>query len=140
MNEVVQLRPKPQEETDFGELIQLYLETRDAKEALEKMHKQHLRRYTSVMAKIEGKLMTHLNEHNVQSLASKDAIAYLSTKRAASIRDATAFQNYVIENRAWDMLDWKANVTAVGDFITENEHAPPGVVLNSVVVLRIARN
>ena len=43
-------------------------------------------------------------------------------QRAASIRDATAFQNYVIENRAWDMLDWKANVTAVGDFITENEH------------------
>ena len=36
MNEVVQLRPKPQEETDFGELIQLYLETRDAKEALDK--------------------------------------------------------------------------------------------------------
>jgi hypothetical protein len=140
MSEVVQLRPQPSQETDFGELIQLYLETRDAKELLEKAHKDHLRRYTAVLNRIEGKLMAHLNEHGVQSIASKDAIAYLSHKRSASIRDAIAFRDYVIEHRAWDMLDWKANVTAVSDFITENEHAPPGVVLNSAVVIRIARN
>lgn len=139
MSEVVQLRPQPKE-PDFGELIQLYLEARDAKEALEQAHKQHLRQYTIVMNKIEGRLMAHLNEHGVQSISSKSATAYLSHKRSASIRDAVAFKNYVIENRAWEMLDWKANVTAVTDFINENEVSPPGVELKSAITVRIMRN
>jgi hypothetical protein len=140
MNEVVHLRQPQPKEPDVGELIQLYLETRDAKEQLEQAHKKHLRQYSAVMNKIEGKLMAHLQEHGVQSISSKQATAYLSHKRSASIRDAVAFQNYVIENRAWDMLDWKANVTAVGDFITEHQIEPPGVELKSAVRLNIARS
>jgi hypothetical protein len=139
MSEVVQLRHSAPEDPDFGELIQLYLETRDAKERLEHEHKQHLRQYTAVMNKIEGKLMAHLQQHGVQSISSKQATAYLSHKRSASIRDAVAFQNFVIENRAWEMLDWKANVTAVGDFINEHQVEPPGVELKSAVRLNIAR-
>jgi hypothetical protein len=138
MSEVVQFRQQPKE-PPFGELIDLYLETRDAKTALEKQQKEHLRQYTDVMQKIEGHLMAHLQEQHAQSLSSEVGTAYLRHTRSAPIHDAVAFKNYVIENRAWEMLDWKANVTAVGDFITENEIPPPGVNLKSAVMLGVMR-
>src|SRR5882672_8774206 len=135
MSEVVQLRPAAPKDPPFGQLIALYLETRDAKAEIEKQHKLHLKQYSDIMQLIEGKLMAHLQEQEGQSLSSEVGTAYLSHKRSAPIHDAVAFKNYVIENRAWEMLDWKANVTAVGDFLTEHEMPPPGVNLKSVVTL-----
>lgn len=139
MSEVVQFKRPPSKEVDFGALIQLYLETRDAKTAVEKRQKQHLKQYSEVLRKIEGKLMEHLHEQGLQSLSSDIGTAYLSHKRSSPIVDGVAFRNYVIENRAWDMLDWKANVSAVGDFIAEHSTLPPGVNYKSDVSLGVMR-
>lgn len=141
MNEVVPFKrsdPEPQEE-NFGQLIQLYLETRDAKTALEKKQKEHLKKYSVVLNKIEAKLMEHLRKRGLQSLSSDIGTAYIVHRRSAPIADGEAFKNYIIENRDWDMLDWKANVTAVGDFITEHQTLPPGVNFNSVVSIGVMR-
>lgn len=131
MNEVVPFpRPDPKPapaNDDFGQLIQLYLDTRDAKAEVERKHKEHVKQYSEVMKKIEAKLFEHLQAHNMQSLSSDVGTAYISHKRYATISDGVAFKNFVIENRAWDMLDWKANVTSVGDFLTEHEVLPPGI-------------
>lgn len=127
MSEVVPFkRPEPTE-SDFGELIQLYLATRDAKQTLERKQKEHLKKYSDIMARLEAKMMEHLQKHGIQSLSSDDGTAYLSRTRSAPIVDAVAFKNFIIENRSWDMLDWKANVTAVGEFLTEHKTLPPGV-------------
>jgi hypothetical protein len=139
MSEVIQLRPPQPSQSNFGELIQLYLETRDAKAVLERKQKEHTKQYSDVLHMIEGKLMAHLQEHGVQSLSSDLGTAYLSHKRSAPIHDAIAFKQYVIDNQAWDMLDWKANITAVGDYLTENEELPPGVSLKSNVTLGVMR-
>jgi hypothetical protein len=138
MSEVINFRPPPKSD-NFGELIELYLQTRDAKAAVEKAHKEHVRRYVDVMLQIEGKLMAHLQEHGVQSLSSGLGTAYLSHKRSAPIHDAVAFKTYVIENAAWDMLDWKANVTAIGDYLVEHQSTPPGVNLKSSVTIGVMR-
>ena len=129
MSEVVAFpRPDPKPANDdFGQLIELYLETRDAKLAIERKHKDHLKQYGEVMKKIEAKLFEHLQRHGMQSLSSDIGTAYVSHKRSATIADGEAFRNFVIENRAWDMLDWKANVTAVGDFLSDHEILPPGI-------------
>lgn len=131
MSEVVQFRKANPvvelKETDFGVLINLYLETRDAKLALERKQKLHLKKYTEVMQKIEGQLMAHIQKSGLQSLSNDTGTAYLSSRKTASISDAVAFKGFVIENRAWDMLDWKANSTAVSDFLAEHEVLPPGV-------------
>ena len=134
---VVQLRPPP--EPDFGQLIQLFLDTRDAKARLEREQKDHVKRYSDVLAKIEGKLMSHLQARNLQSLSSDLGTAYLSHQRSAPIRDAVAFRDYVIANGAWDMLDWKDNLTAVTDFLQENNELPPGVDLKSAIRLGVMR-
>jgi len=126
-------------EPDVGELIALYLETRDMKTAVERKQKLQLKKYTAILKRIEGILMHQLQEKNLQSLSSGDATAYITHKSSASIVDAVAFQGYVIENRAWDMLDWKANVTAVKDFVAEHDILPPGVNLTTNVSLGVMR-
>jgi hypothetical protein len=139
MSEVVQFkRPDPSPD-NLGELIELYLTTRDAKQALERKQREHLKKYNATMKKIEGKLMSMLQERGLQSLSSDIGTAYLSTKRSAPISDSEAFRNYVIENRAWDMVDWHANVVAVSDFIAEHEVLPPGVEFKSIVSLGVMR-
>lgn len=142
MSEVVVAFPRPDPSAandDYGQLIQLYLETRNVKQELEKKHKDHVRQYNDVMKKIEAKLFEHLQAHNMQSISSDEGTAYISHKRSASIGDAEAFKNFVIESRAWDMLDWKANVTAVGDFIEENDVPPPGVNFRTEQSLNIMK-
>ena len=123
----------------LGQLIELYLETRDAKQALERKQKAHLKKYSDVLTRIEGKFLEHLQANGGQAFSTSFATAYLTTKRSAPITDAVAFKGYVIENRAWDMLDWKANVTAVSDFVNDHEELPPGVSLKAHVTVNIAR-
>jgi hypothetical protein len=137
MSEVLQFPRNP--DTDFGELIAIYLETRDAKTKLERQQKEHLKQYTSVMARIEGKMMEHLQTRGLQSASSETGTAYLSHTRSAPIHDTIAFKAFIIEQRAWDMIDWKANVTAVGDFLQENDVLPPGVNYKSIVTLRVQK-
>jgi len=140
MSEVVPFkRPPDPEQTHLGALIDLYLETRDMKAALEKKQKQVLKKYSTVMGRIEAKLMEMLQEKGLQSLSSDVGTAYLSHKRSAPISDGEAFKNFVIENRAWDMLDWKANITAVGDFVEQHQTLPPGVNYKTVITLGIMR-
>lgn len=140
MSEVVQFKPRDNEpQSHLGALIDLYLETRDMKAALEKKQKQVLKKYTTVMARIEAKLMEMLQEKGLQSLSSDIGTAYIRHSRSAPISDGEAFKNYVIENRAWDMLDWKANITAVGDFVEEHQALPPGVNYKTVITLGVMR-
>lgn len=140
MSEVVAFpRPDPPANDDFGQLISLYLETREHVQRIEKAHKDHVRQYADVMKRIEGKLFEHLQAHNSQSISSDVGTAYISHKRSATIGDAEVFKNYVIENRAWEMLDWKANVTAVGDFLEEHKIPPPGVNFRTDQSLRIMK-
>lgn len=122
-----------------GEMIDLYLETREARDRLAKQHKDALKEYNEVMAVLEGKLMDHLQSNDMQSLSSKVGTAYLTRKRSATIGDAEAFRGYVIENRAWDMCDWKANVSAVDDFIAEHNTLPPGVNFRTHVSVNVQK-
>ena len=138
MSEVVQFKPQPKED-DIGELISLYIETRDAKDALVRKQKAHVKKYTKVMDMIEAKLLTHLREHGGTSFSNDKGTAYISHKQFASIADAVSFKGFVIENRAWDMLDWKANVTAVQDYLSENQSLPPGVNLRSETSVNVMR-
>jgi hypothetical protein len=47
--------------------------------------------------------------------------------------------DYVIQHNAWDLIDRKANVTAVEGFINQHNSPPPGVNFASVFVAGVRR-
>jgi hypothetical protein len=47
--------------------------------------------------------------------------------------------DFVIETQDWDLLDRKANVTAVQDYMQKTGELPPGVKLNRDMVAGVRR-
>ena len=53
--------------------------------------------------------------------------------------DKSAFMDYVKDNGAYDLLDVRANKTAVEDFLSQHQDTPPGVVIRREVTVGFRR-
>ena len=91
----------------------------------------------AVLDRLEGILIKFLEDTKQKNAGTKYGTIHTVTRQTAAISDITAFQGYVIENRAWDAIDWKANATFAKDFTAEHKELPPGVQLNSHTRLSI---
>lgn len=91
----------------------------------------------AVIARIEGILIKFLEDTKQKNAGTKYGTIHTVTRVTAAIQDITAFQGFVIENRAWSAIDWKASSTFAKDFTAEHKELPPGVQLNSHTRLSI---
>jgi hypothetical protein len=125
---------------DISKRIDQYVRLRDEIKRLDDEHKDKMKPYRDALEKLNGLLLDHLNIVGGDSVKSEHGTVYRTQRRSASLADPDAFMRFVIENEAWDLLDRKANVTAVVDFIEENEVAPPGVSLNQAYIVGVRRS
>ena len=82
-------------------------------------------------------LLNMLNATGQDSAKTKEGTAYITTQVSATLRDAEEFRRFVIDGQRWDMLDWRANKTAVKDWVAEHQNEPPGVAYNPVRVVGV---
>src|SRR5271165_6459045 len=80
---------------------------------------------------LEGELMKFLETTHQKNASTRFGTIHTVTRYSAPISDPDEFMGFVIENRRWDMLDKKANVTAVKDWNEEHKELPPGVQLSA---------
>ena len=113
-------------------LIGLYLEIREAKEAAAQQHKDEIALFDQRLDKIANVLHGHMRDYNLKSLPTEAGTAYINTLNSASTTDGAAFRGFIIENRAWDMVDWRPNKIAVAGFIEEHQTLPPGINWSSM--------
>jgi len=116
-----------------------YVQLRDKIKALEEAHKKAIAPYKEVLERLNGELLSYLNQINADSTASASGTVYRTRKKSASIADGDLFMRYVIGSEAWDLLDRKANVTAVEEFINENSAPPPGVNFSETFTVGVRR-
>jgi hypothetical protein len=113
---------------DISKRIEQYVMVRDKIRATEARHEDELKPLKDIKDRLEGVLMAALLANGLDSIAAKGVgTAYKTTKKSASLADAAAFRRHVIGTEAWDLVDWKANVSAVETFLSENQQLPPGV-------------
>ena len=105
----------------------------------EKKQKEDVKVYTDAMDKVEGRVQEFFTQTGQTSAPTAAGTAYLSTTYRASIADKQAFKSFVIGQSRWDLLDWKANVTATKDFAKEMKAPPAGVNLTSITKVNIRR-
>lgn len=122
-------------EQRVGEFVQL----RDKIKQLNDTHKETIKPYVEALAGLNALLVQHLNTVGADNVGTKAGTVYRSTKDSASIADMEAFWGFVEKNDAWELIDKRANVTAVRDFIEENKGPPPGVNFTSVSVAGVRR-
>ena len=84
-------------------------------------------------------LQDFLETAGAQSVKTKEGTVYASTRYTASLADPQAFMDYVIKHTAFDLLDRKANATAVRDFVENHNALPPGVNLNAIRTVGVRR-
>lgn len=126
-------------EVDFNKRIEQYVKLRDKIKELKEGYEALLNPYVTALEKLNGMILDHLNNISADSVATPSGTAYRTAKKSASLADPDIFMNYVITNGAWGLLDRKANVTAVADFIETNKSLPPGVNFTQVFVVGVRR-
>lgn len=125
---------------DIGVRVEQYLKLRDKIKEIEAKHKEELKKYKDTLEKLNAVILQHLTQVGGESIRTASGTAYVTTKKSASLADPQAFMDYVVSNEAWDLLDRKANVNAVEDFIGEHKAPPPGVNYSTTSLVGVRRS
>lgn len=123
------------------ELIDIYIQLRDKKEAKDKAFKDDvLGPIVAAMAKIEARLAQYLDEQGLDSF-KKNGIgtAYFSTLGSATVKDWEATLGYIREHDLWDLLEARVAKKEVEAIMEETGELPPGVEYKTIRQVRIRR-
>ena len=111
-----------------AELIEEYIALRDAKKVADETYAEFVKvNYTDRMDELERTLLDTLNKLGVDSLAGKSGTVYKKLSTSVTIADAREFRRHVIGDEDWDLVDWRANKTAINDLVENGEPLPPGI-------------
>ena len=124
---------------DISVRVAQYVKLRDLIKVKEAEFKEGISPYKKALEDLNAVLLNHLNQVGGNSVNTDAGTVYRTEKKSASLVDPKAFMDYVITNETWDLLDRKANVTAVAEFIKENNTLPPGVNFSSAYVVGVRR-
>jgi hypothetical protein len=124
---------------DIGKRVEQFVKLRDLIKSRDDEHKKAMKPLRETLESLNSVLLSHLNDMGGNSIATDAGTAYRTEKKSASLADSEAFMNYVIANQAFDLLDRKANVTAVEEHIKANDAPPPGVNFSSTFVVGVRR-
>ena len=120
--------------------VEQYVALRDKIKSLETAQKETLKPYKETLEKLGAVILSHLNEVGAESVRTNAGTAYVTPKKSATLGDPKAFFEYCRGNDAWDLMDRKANVTAVADYVEQHGAPPPGVNYSTRLDIGIRRS
>lgn len=124
---------------DMQKRVLQFIQIRDKLRELEEAHKQKCKPLRELQEKVGGKIQQFLADHNLENLKTSAGTCYVTTRYTASLADPDAFMNYVIHNQLFDLLDRRANSTAVKAFVAKHKMRPPGCNLNAIETVGVRR-
>lgn len=123
---------------DLNVRVSQYVRLRDKIKEIKDRHKAELKPFIETQAQLNALILGLLDQAGAESVRTDSGTAYKTLDRSATLADRSAFWEYVQAEQAWHLIDYKANVTAVADFIADKAEAaktdplvvpapPPGV-------------
>jgi hypothetical protein len=123
-----------------AELVAKYIALRDQKEAATAKFKEFMTaHYEGPMELLEAQLLDTLNKLGVESIASSNGTVYKSLSTSVTVADAREFRRHVIGGEEWELIDWRANKTAINNIIDEGGVLPPGINRSAFYKVNIRR-
>ncbi len=120
--------------------VDQYVRLRDMKAEIAERHKEELRGINEAMSLLEEIFLREMSSLSVSSLKTNAGTVSQKRKESAALADPDAFWTHVVVSGNFDLVDKKANVTAVRDYIEQNGVAPPGVNWTSVNIASVRRS
>lgn len=124
---------------NFEQRVEQYVRLRDKIKELDDTHKEKMAPFRETLEQLNGVLLSHLQATNQESARTAAGTVYKSMRKSATIADADAFMAHVKATGNFDMLDKRANSTAVEDYINQHNTPPPGVNYNTQYVVGVRR-
>lgn len=121
------------------ERVRQYIKCRDAIKAANDAHADSIKPLIDLQNSLTGWLQNFMDKNGADSIKTAEGTCYSSTKYTASLADADTFMKFVIATQDFDLLDRKANVTAVKAYVAEKNVLPPGVNLSSIQTIGVRR-
>jgi len=126
--------------TDLTKRVEQYIALRDKIKELNDAHKEKMRPYNETLEQLNSALLMELDKINGDSVRTEAGTVYRTTKKSASIADASAFWAHIVVNNDWELLDKRANSVAVEEYIKSNGCPPPGVNFTQTHVVGVRRS
>lgn len=129
------------DQTKLDERAAQYISIRDKLKTVKEAHAAEEAKYTEAMNMLQGYFQSILDGlgKGVTSIKTKCGTVTSSTRYTAPLEDADEFMRHVIGTESWDLLDRRANATAVRAFVEVNGHLPPGAKLSAVRTIGVTR-
>jgi hypothetical protein len=90
--------------------------------------------------KIENEFLRRFNDRGIDNVSANGVgTAYRSHRSSATVSDWDSLLQHVIQNDAWELLEHRANKTAVEQFKAEHDDLPPGVNWSEMQVVNFRR-
>lgn len=114
---------------NIDELTHDYMVLRRERERMAAEFKTADERLKDAQAEIEAKLLSLCSEHNVDSMRTKNGTVMRSIKSRVHVLDWDAFYDYVLENKAPQLLQKRVHESNFEEFMSERrgDGLPPGV-------------
>lgn len=113
-------------ELTVDEQVAKYLEIRDLIKQLDDAHDAKLKPLREIQERVAGWLQEFMDRNGSEAVKTKHGTAYTTTRYSATLPDPEAFMRFVIENEKFELMDRRANLTAVKDYVEANRTLPPG--------------
>jgi hypothetical protein len=124
---------------DMEKRVQQFIALRDALKVIDEAHDAQRKQYVEAMAALTGIMQAFMEANKVENLKTSYGTCYTATKFSASLADPGLFMKHVIDTQSWDLLDRRANVTAVKEYVEQHNGLPPGVNLTSSTSVNVRR-
>lgn len=122
-----------------ADMVASYIKLRDYKKRADDEYKKSMERVNEAMDKLEGELLRHLIENDINNLSCDDGTVYKNIHTSATVADPLKFREWVLKHKQWDALDLKANKTYVKEYADEHGDVPPGVKFTQVQTVGVRR-
>jgi hypothetical protein len=119
------------DDPNVGRMVEQYIIVRDGLKVLEDRYDKEREGLVKIREILTGRLLEHMNTTNTTSLKTPFGTASKSVKYTASLPDPDAFMNHVKTTGQFDLLDRRANSTAVREYVAKHNVLPPGSNLTS---------
>lgn len=116
-----------------------YVAIRDKVKEMDEEHEKKRAPLLELQNMLSGWLQQHLEKFGSESVRTAAGTVYLSTRFTASLADPDTFMKFVIEHNRFELMDRRANATAVKDYVQERGVLPPGVNLNGIKTVGVRR-
>lgn len=107
----------------IDDIVRIYVKMRDAKSELTAKYEAEKKEIEEKMARVEGKLLVHLNTNGLESMRTEHGTVYKSVKTKPSIRDFAALKKWILSTGNVEILQKRISTTSLRD----GEEIPDGV-------------